>query len=109
MFSLFAISRIILRAKDKKIKKTNALLWIVVFGAILVLSLMPKAMSIISKIFGVQRGVDLFIYISIILLFYLSFKVYMILETLNQDITKCVREIAILRYEYEERTKESNR
>ena len=97
IFCLFAISRIILRAKDKKLSWKETLLWILIFASIGVFVLMPKAMTIISKFAGVQRGVDLFIYISIIALFYLIFRLYIFVEKLEQDITIAIREVSLIK------------
>jgi len=108
-FSIFAITTIIIKKIKKEIKVFSTLFWLFLFSSIIVLSLMPSVMSIISKFFGVQRGVDLFIYLSIIGLFYSAFKIFTLLEKLEQDITKCVREVAMIRCEYEETTKKNNR
>lgn len=105
MFNLFAISRVILRARDGKITYFSAFFWIVLFASMMVLVLMPSVMVFISNLAGVQRGVDLFIYLSIIVLFYFMFKIFIMLEKLEQEITVCVTEIALM--ENETRTKKS--
>ncbi len=51
--------------------------------------------DLIASFFGVEKGADLAIYISILLLFYLMFKVLVKVEELDKNITKIVREIAL--------------
>ena len=96
IFSLFAISRIILRVRDKRVTRLGGLLWMTLFASIGVLVLLPNVMVFLSNIAGVQRGVDLFIYLSIITLFYLIFKMFVMVEKVSQELTACVRSIAIM-------------
>jgi hypothetical protein len=43
----------------------------------------------------VGRGVDLVIYISVLILFYLIFRTLVRLDKIEKDITKIVREVAL--------------
>ena len=105
IFCLFAISRIILRARDRKLSFLGMFLWTTLFASIGVLVLLPQVMVFISDLAGVQRGVDLFIYLSIIALFYLVFKIFITLEKLSQEITACVTHVTMIRYELKEKKK----
>jgi len=109
IFSLFVILKIIFKIKNEKISIFAGSIWIVLFISIILLVLFPEIMVFLSHIAGVQRGVDLFIYASIILLFYLIFKIFILIETIQQDITKVVREMALLKHEDEKRSEKSNR
>ena len=100
IFSLFVISRIILRARDKKLSLWGVLFWVGLFATIIVLALMPKVMTWVSRLAGIQRGVDLFIYLSIIALFYMVFRIYIALEKLSQEITTAIRCVAILEHDF---------
>lgn len=95
LFALFALSRAILRFKDGKITKKELVLWTIVWLAAIVIILMPFTTTFVANILGVARGADVIVYLSIILLFYLVFRIYVKLESLEQDITKVVREVAI--------------
>jgi len=44
---------------------------------------------------GVGRGVDIIVYISLALLFYLVFRIYVMIEDLRHQITYIIREIAL--------------
>ena len=61
--------------------------WLLVAGATLV----PKETDIVAQWFGVERGADLLVYLSIIALFFMVFKIIVKLEKLDRDITKIVR------------------
>lgn len=94
VFALFALSRAILRFKDKKISIFEFGLWTLIWGAIIVTVIIPKTATLISNFFGISRPIDLAVYVSILLLFYLVFRLYVHLEMQRQEITKVVREKA---------------
>ncbi|MBU0666503.1 MAG: DUF2304 family protein [Nanoarchaeota archaeon] len=95
MFSVFALSRTILRYKDKKVKVREFILWIAIWVCMIIVAIIPKAFGKISRFFGIQRTVDFLIYASIIVLFYLLFRILVRIESLEQNITKIVRDISI--------------
>jgi len=77
-FVIFAISRVYLRLKEKVISTRVAIFWFLIWMAALV-----------------GRGVDIIVYISLALLFYLVFRIYVMIEDLRHQITYLVREIAL--------------
>lgn len=93
-FALFALSRTLLRVKDKAVPKTEFFLWVGVWGIVIVLASLPSVMTYLTKPLGIARGVDIIIYGSIILLFYLIFRLYVKTEQTNQQITKIVQRLA---------------
>ena len=95
IFALFALSRAYLRFKDNALTKTEFLFWIVVWLAVITVSFIPNLTTRVSNLFGIGRGMDLITYMSIIILFYLIFRVYVKTESLEKNITKLIREIAL--------------
>ncbi len=91
LFSLFAISRVILRFKDRSVTLQSLFFWVILWMATVLFVMLPRTASILTNFFGVGRGADLLIYLSIILLFYLIFKIYVKIDNLNKEITKAVR------------------
>ena len=73
LFSLFAISRVILRFKDRSVTLQSLFFWVILWMATVLFVMLPRTASILTNFFGVGRGADLLIYLSIILLFYLIF------------------------------------
>lgn len=92
---LFAISRAVLRLKDRKISLAAFIFWSFVWTAVLIIALIPGSAEFITGTFGVKRGIDFLVYLSIILLFYLIFRAYVQLGNISQQITKLTRELAI--------------
>ena len=95
IFALFAISRVILRVKDKKLTINEFIFWCIIWAALVVLALFPWIAVQLSGFLGFRRGLDLLIYVSIAVLFYLMFRIYVKTEEQEQRITKIVRELAI--------------
>lgn len=79
--------------KDK-IAITSSILWITFWGATLILLWFPNVLERISNIFGVGRGVDILIYLSIIFLFYIILNQNTKIDKLENKITTLVREVA---------------
>lgn len=95
VFVVFAASRVILRAKDKKISVTELFFWLAVWAVLAGVVFFPELTAPAAIFLGVGRGIDVIIYVSIGLLFYLIFRLYVKIEELQQDITAVVRKNAI--------------
>jgi len=96
LFLLFALSRVILRWRSHRLALSELVLWVFVFGGILTVVLVPSLSAWLAKLFGIGRGADLVIYGSIVLLFYLVFRIYVQLENIEYKLTTLVREIALV-------------
>jgi len=94
-FALFAFSRVFLRFKDKKMTVNEFIFWTLIWLGAAVIVILPNSLGYISKLLGISRPVDVIIYLSIAVMFYLIFKLYIKIETAEQEITKIVRERAI--------------
>jgi len=95
LFALFAWSRAFLRIRDKEISIREFLFWSAIWATTILVSVYPDVMWVITDMLGIGRAVDVLIYSSIILLFYLMFRVYVNTEKQSHQLTKLVREIAI--------------
>jgi len=52
----------------------------------------PNSTNVIAQFLGIGRGADLIFYFSILILFFLIFRVYIKIEKIERNITKVVRE-----------------
>ena len=94
-FVIFAISRVYLRLNENVISTRVAIFWFLIWTAALVGVSLPATTTKIAGFLGVGRGVDIIVYISLALLFYLVFRIYVMIEDLRHQITYLVREIAL--------------
>lgn len=95
LFALFALSRAVLRWKERTISIFEFFFWIFIWTVLLVLVFIPDAATIVSRWWGIGRGVDSILYVSIIALFYLIFRLYVRQDAYQQEMTKLVRYDAI--------------
>jgi hypothetical protein len=95
IFGLFAFSRALLRWRENKITLGEFLFWSAIWISALLFALFPGTLSLLSNKAGFRRGMDFVIAVSIIVLFYLLFRVYVVIDEIDQNITRVVREIAM--------------
>lgn len=95
IFVLFALSRAYLRYNEGKIKVKEFIFWLTIWISAIVAIVSPGTIGFFSNYLGIGRPADLIIYVAVILLFYLVFRVYVALDGVEQKMTHIVREIAI--------------
>ena len=57
-FALFALTRVILRAKERKITWGEMLFWLMIWIMMIVLIILPEASTYLADVLGIGRGVD---------------------------------------------------
>lgn len=95
VFALFAISRVVLRARDKQISVNELFFWLAIWLGLVFVVFFPQIISKIALFLGIGRGIDVVVYASIAVLFYLIFRLYVKLEDNQKTITLLVRELAL--------------
>lgn len=95
LFLGFALSRVILRFKDGAVSNIGFIFWCGLFILAGIAVIIPSLTSQIAKAAGIGRGVDAVVYSSIVLLFYLVFRIHIFLEDIKHDITTLVRKMAL--------------
>lgn len=94
-FILFVLWRTVLRFKAKDITGRELGIWIIFWLVVSGATLVPQQTDVVAQFLGVERGADLLVYLSIIVLFFVVFKIIVKLEKIDRDVTKVVRKIAI--------------
>ena len=95
IFALFALSRAILRAKERKLTKNQFLFWTILWIALVIFASFPSILTSFANLIGIGRGIDTLVYLGIILLFYFLFKLYIKIKGIEEKITKLTRAITI--------------
>ena len=94
-FSLFALSRVILRYREGKFSKAMLALWMLAWSTVIAFIVSPQSFESISKIMGIQRSLDFMLIGSALISYYLTFRIYIYIEEIRQDMGKIAREIAL--------------
>lgn len=95
VFLLFAFSRVILRFRDGTIPLGMFLFWVGIWLLASFSIIQPDFTSFVAQRIGIGRGVDVVIYASLVIIFYLIFRLTVSLENLHHEVTKLIREIAL--------------
>lgn len=69
--------------------------WLIAWTSVGVILFYPKLTSYLADLLGIGRGIDVIIYLSIVGLFYLVFRLYLKTEKLNQKIAKLAQKEAL--------------
>jgi len=102
IFILFVISRIAMRFKAGDMTGREFIIWMIFWLSVAVATILPQKTDLIAQKVGVERGADLLVYLSIVVLFFIVFKILVKLEKIDKDITKIVRDDAISRSQKDE-------
>ena len=95
IFALFVLTRILLRLRENKLTIGEFLFWFISWILIILFAFIPSISSFFAQMLGIGRGVDVLIYSALIFIFYLIFRIIIKLESLQQELTLVVRELAI--------------
>lgn len=94
-FALFAWSRAMLRFRNGQISMMEFSLWSMLWLGAGMVVVRPEWGVPLASFLGIGRPIDVGIYASIVMLFYLIFKIYVKMETIEREITQLVRDQAI--------------
>jgi len=92
---LFILSKTWYSYKTKQLSTSFFILWVLLWLIGLSAIYYPGLLSKVASLLNIGRGVDFALYVSIILLFYLVYKINIKIGKINRDITKIVRKIAV--------------
>jgi len=95
IFCLYAAFRVWQKVRAKSLGVRWGAFWLVFWLGVGIVVALPWTTSLLAARLGVTRGVDLVIYVSVIVLFYLVFRLTLKIEKLEGNITKIVREVAL--------------
>lgn len=94
-FALFAALSAGRRYFKKELRAGPLLAWLFLWLAIVVAVIAPQTTELLARVLGVGRGADVVIYLSIVALFYLMFRVLVRLEKMDRAITAAIRAAAL--------------
>ena len=92
---ILAVLRLLYQLKNKNISFGQFLTWLLIWLIAIIIIGQPKITTYLAFLVGIGRGVDLVIYVSVIVIFYLMFKLLLRIEKIEKDITKIVRTEAL--------------
>ena len=94
-FIVFALVKVIFKYRDREMRTLQLLFWILVWVGAAIIKNHPDTSTFLADLVGIGRGADLILYVSFLIVFYLIFRIHLMLNRLEQDITQIVSGIAL--------------
>lgn len=95
IFSVLVIAKAFGKFQKKEVHGKTVLLWSLFWIVAIFLVWQPNLTNYLAAFLGVTRGADAVFYLSLVVIFYLLFRVFAKIERIEADITTLVREIAL--------------
>jgi small membrane protein len=92
IFCLFALWRVSAKFRRQELKISEFLMWLIFWLAVGVAFITPESLTRLANLLGIGRGADLVLYVAVIVVFYLMFRIFIRLEKMEHEITKVVRQ-----------------
>ncbi len=97
IFVLFVLWRVVTKFKKNDLSVVEFLMWLFFWLAVIVAFITPASLTKLANLLGIGRGADLVLYVAVMVVFYLIFKIFIRLERMEKDITKIVRHDSLKR------------
>ncbi len=97
IFSVLVIAKALSKFQKKEVHGRTVLVWSLFWIVVIFLVWQPDLTNYLAAFLQVTRGADAVFYLSIVIMFYLFFRMFEKLERIDADITTLVREVALLK------------
>jgi hypothetical protein len=95
MFAVFALWRVLMSFRRGGLPLGHLLIWGLFWAGVVVVALLPETTSVLARRLGVGRGADVVIYLALMALFYVLFRLLGKIDDLERQITRVVRAAAL--------------
>jgi hypothetical protein len=90
-----------IRFRESKMSLGMLLIWSLIWVILIVLSIFPTETGFFASLTGIGRGLDVILILGLIGCYYLIFRIYNMIENIEQEITHMAREMALQREKQE--------
>jgi len=95
LLSIIAIIWFVFRYKHGKNSLSTVIVWSAFWIFVSLFSVFPDFSSIFARLFGITRGLDFIIILVFVILFYTVLKMYFIMDNMQDNLNKMVKEVAL--------------
>lgn len=95
IISIIAILWFVFRYMKGINSLTTVILWAIFWIIVSVFALFPNLSTSFASAFGITRGLDFIIILVFVVLFYTLLKLYFIVDKMQNDLNRIVKEVAI--------------
>lgn len=108
LIGIIGIIYTFLRFREGKMSLGMLFVWSIIWIILIGLSLDPMATGYFADLTGIGRGLDVVLILGLIGCYYLIFRIYNMIENIEQEITHMAREMALQRENKDLESKEDN-
>lgn len=96
ILGIFVISKTWSDYRAKKESWVMFLFWVIIWLVVIILAFFPSIIDYVLKTFGTSKdGIGTFLGIGIVLLLFISYRLYLKSERIERQITKLVQDLAL--------------
>jgi small membrane protein len=95
VFIIFAASRAFIQFRGGTIRFAALSFWLLIWVVAIIAIFFPGETTALARVLGIGRGVDVIIYSSIAILFYLVFRLHVYLEDIRSQLSSLIREVSL--------------
>ncbi len=95
-----------IRFRESKMSLGMLFIWSLVWIVLIVLSIFPEATGFFASLTGIGRGLDVILILGLIGCYYLIFRIYNMIENIEEEITHIAREMALSKENMDKNDKE---
>lgn len=95
LFVLFAVLSVMKKKQEGLLGPKGLIFWFSFWILATILVFYPNSTTTIAHYLGIGRGTDLLLYISLVVIFYVLFRLHIKLESIGRSLTKIVRKDAL--------------
>lgn len=95
VFFIIASLKVVSRYRADELSGSETIMWLIFWFSGAVVAVQPNLTAQLAKIFGVGRGADFVVYVSLAIIFFIIFRLMVKIEKLNREITSVVRKDAL--------------
>ena len=92
VFILVVLLKTIRRLQEKQITAPMFGLWLILWLGVAVITYQPEIINRLANWVGVGRGSDLVVYVALLAVFYLLFRIFVKIEAVEKRLSRLVRE-----------------
>jgi hypothetical protein len=94
-FAVFGVARGLIRFRRGQIQFVTLAAWLLFWCGVSVVALLPETTSVVARWLGVGRGADFAMYLAMLGMFTMLFRLFGKVEDLERQITRVVRAAAL--------------
>jgi len=103
VIAVFAVSRALWQFRKGALTIAMLAFWVLFWIIAGIVAVLPQTTDVVARFVGVGRGADMVIYLSLIILFLLVFRMFVRIEDVEREITRLVRSNALKDLDKEEK------